>query len=366
MSKILFLANHDIGLYNFRFEIIERFINEGHEVYISTPYGDRIEEFKKIGVYYFETNFERHGTNLFDEIKLIYKYISIIKNVKPDIIFGFTIKPNIYGAIASQILNVPFVANITGLGTAVEYPGIKQKFLIILYKFAFKSIKCVFFQNRDNLNFFLDKKIIDNNKFHLLPGSGVNLNKFSYIEYPSDNVIKFAFISRIMKEKGIDYYLSAAKGLQKKYKNIEFHICGFCEKEYKDKLNNLLDEKLVCYHGVINNVSEFISNMHVVVHPTYYPEGMSNVLLEASAVGRPTITTNRAGCKEIVDDGYNGYLVPEKDMDSLMEAMEKFINLDWESKKNMGINARKKVENVFDRNIVISAYVNELNKINNK
>lgn len=282
-----------------------------------------------------------------------------MKEIKPDIVLGYTIKPNIYGAIAAREKNIPFVANITGLGTAVENPGLSQKISIVLYKVAFKKIQRVFFQNTENQQFFINHKIaID--KQGLLPGSGVNLNKFTVKEYPKSDIVKFAFISRIMKEKGIDQYLDAAKMIKGKYPKTEFHICGFCESEYEGKLNEYNDKGIVIYHGMIRDVAEFMGKMNCIIHPTYYPEGLSNVLLEASATGRPIITTNRSGCREVVDDGVNGYMIPQKNSGKLVEAIEKFMKLSSDEKKAMGLAARKKVEREFDRQIVVEAYMKEI------
>ena len=166
--------------------------------------------------------------------------------------------------------------------------------------------------------------------------------------------------SRIMKEKGIDQYLDAAKFIKEKYPNTEFHVCGFCEKEYEGKLNEYNDNGTVIYHGMIHDVAGFLENMNCVVHPTYYPEGLSNVLLEASACGRPIITTDRSGCREVVDDGINGYMIPQKNSEKLIEAIDRFMNLSYEEKRGMGLAARKKVEENFDRSIVVEAYMREI------
>ena len=359
-KKVLFLVNHDVVIYNFRLELVERLLQDGYEVYISSPYGERIDDLIKLGCHYHKINIDRHGMNPLKEMKLLNDYRKSIRVIQPDIILGYTIKPNIYGAIVAQRKNIPFVANITGLGTAVENAGLKQQVLIRLYKFAFRKVKKVFFQNEENREFFVDHRIAMG-KHGLLPGSGVNLERFSLLKYPEDEkVIRFAFISRIMKEKGIDQYLEAAKFVKQKYPNTEFHICGFCEKEYEGQLEELNKSGSVIYHGMIRDVSDFLKNIHCVVHPTYYPEGISNVLLEACASGRPIITTDRSGCKEVVDDGVNGYMIPQKDSEKLTIAIEKFVNLSAKERKRMGAAGRKKVEQYFDRQIVVDAYMNEI------
>ncbi|MBQ7290376.1 MAG: glycosyltransferase family 4 protein [Clostridia bacterium] len=360
MSKILFLVNHDVVIYNFRLELVERLLVDGHTVVISSPYGERIEDLKKLGCEYKEIEISRHGMNPVKEMALISAYKKLLKEVKPDIVFAYTIKPNIYGAIACRSMKIPCVANITGLGTAVESGGVVQKITVLLYKYAFTQIQKVYFQNTENMQFFIDHKIATD-KHDLLPGSGVNLQRFVPLDYPSDEKVEFAFISRIMKEKGVDQYLEAAEYIREKYPNTVFHVCGFCEQAYEEKLRDLNDRGIVVYHGMVRDIKTVLKDIHCTIHPTYYPEGISNVLLESSACARPIITTNRSGCREVIDDGINGFIVNQKDSKDLIEKIEKFLSLSWEERRNMGLAGRAKVEKEFDRQIVVEKYVNELN-----
>jgi len=360
-KKVLFLVNHDVVIYNFRLEIVERLIKDGHEVHISSPYGERIDDLVALGAQFHEIKMNRHGMNPKEELRILNAYKKLIQEIRPDICLGFTIKPNIYGAIAARKFGVPFVANITGLGTAVENPGLKQKLFITLYRYAFKGIQRVFFQNEENRQFFVDHGIAVDQGM-MLPGSGVNLERYPYRDYPEDGVIRFAFISRIMKEKGIDQYLDAAEEMKKRYPHVEFHVCGFCEPEYNGRLQEAQQKDIVNYHGMIRDVTGFMGNMHCIVHPTYYPEGISNVLLEACATGRPIITTDRSGCREVVEDGVNGYMIPCKDSQALLEAVDRFIQMPWEQKRQMGMRARNTVEERFDRQIVVEKYVSEVEK----
>lgn len=359
MKRILFLVNHDVVIYNFRKELVERLLEEGHEVYISSPYGERIELLKKMGCKYVEVKLDRHGTNIFAELKLLAYYKKLIKKVKPAIIFSYTIKPNLYGAIAASKYNVAIVVNITGLGMAVENKSLMQKGIISLYKYAFKNVQTIFVQNEENKQFFIDNDIsVD--KLKLLPGSGVNLKQFHVLDYPNDEKIEFVFISRIMKEKGIDQYLETAKFITNKYPYTHFHICGFCEDEYEDILKEYQRKGIITYHGLIMDIRKVLKYTHCTIHPTYYPEGMSNVLLESCACARPIITTDRSGCREIVDDGVNGFIVKEKNSEDLINKVEEFINLNYESKKNMGLNARYKVVREFNREIVVDKYMENI------
>lgn len=353
----------DITLLYFRQELIEKLIEENYDVYVSFPKSENSKKFEEKGCKFLDVQMDRHGINPFKDIRIIFKYLKILKQIKPDFILTYTIKPNIYGGIAARIRKVPQIANITGLGTALENEGLLQKIAVLLHRIALKKVNCCFAQNTDNLE-FLKKNKIAKERLQLIPGSGVNLKKYKLLEYPKEiDSIEFLFISRIMKEKGIDQYLEMAKFIKKKHKNTKFHILGFCEQEYEQKLKDLQNEQIIEYHGRQDNILPFMEKVSCIIHPTYYPEGMSNVLLEACACGKPIITTDRSGCREIVDNNINGYIVKEKDSKDLIEKVEKFLSLSNEEKKKMGLKGRKKVEKEFDRNIVVNKYMKEISNV---
>ena len=263
-------------------------------------------------------------------------------------------------------MNISYIENITGLGAVNEKTGLLKKILIKLYKIALKKSSCVFFQNKSNMDFLLGLGAVKNN-YRLIPGSGVNLteNKFEkYLE--DDNVVRFLFAGRVYKIKGIDELLEAIKIIKSKYNNIYFDIVGFAEKDYDNSLLwQLHKNNMLVYHGYKEeNVHEFIKNSHAVILPSY-SEGMSNILLESAACGRPILASNIPGCKEICEDGVTGFLFKPKSVESLVEAIEKFLKLPYGKKIEMGKAGRKKVEKEFDRNLVIDAYIQEINKIKN-
>lgn len=362
MKKILILANKDITLLYFRKELIEKLVAEKNEVIVCFPKSDKVNEFVNMGCKFIDIKMDRRGTNPIKDMGIIFNYLKILKETKPDIVLTFTIKPNLYGGFACRIKKIPYIANITGLGTALQNEGLLQKLTIFLYHIAFKKIKCCFMQNEDNMKFFEKHKIADG-KRKLLPGSGVNLEKYKLLEYPKENDdLEFLFIGRIMKEKGIDLYIETAKYIKSKYKNTKFHVIGYCEQDYEGILEDLQKEEIIIYHGKQDNMIPFYKLSCCTIHPTYYPEGMSNVLLESAASGRPVITTDKPGCREIVDEGVTGFIVKPQDIESLKIAVEKFINMPYEEKVNMGLAGRRKVEKEFDRNIVIDAYMKEINK----
>ena len=362
MSKVLFLVNHDVVIYNFRLELVERLLAEGHQVVISSPYGERIDDLVALGCEFRPITLSRHGMNPVQEMKLLWDYLKLIKKEKPDVVFTYTIKPNIYGGIACALRKVPYVVNITGLGTAVENSGLVQKITVMLYRLALARVQRVFFQNEENRQFFVDRKLAMG-KHGMLPGSGVNLQRFSPLEYPGEETTEFVFISRIMKEKGADQYLEAAEYIREKYPNTRFHICGFCEQAYEQKLKDLHDKGIIIYHGMVRDVKQVIAKAHCTIHPTYYPEGLSNVLLESAACARALITTNRSGCREVIDNGINGFVVEQKNAQDLINKIEVFLALPWEQKKAMGIAGRAKVEREFDRQIVVEKYLQEMKNL---
>lgn len=364
--KILVLSNSYSGLYSFRKEVFQEFRNQGWNVVISCPIGRDHETamwFSSIGCETIDTCFNRQGMNPIADFKLMLTYKNLIKHVNPDVILTYTIKPNLYGGLASRFCKVPQLANITGLGTAVEYPGILQKFTILLYKVCMNKTHLVFFQNVANRKFCIDHKMVKVNT-RLIPGSGVNLDYHSLKPYPSeDEPVRFLFISRIRVEKGIEEYLAAAEAITKEYSNTEFHIIGGCEGNYEKRLRKFTDEGVVVYHGNQSDVRPFIEQASCIIHPSFYPEGMSNVLLESCAAGRPVITTNRPGCGEIVEDGKTGFIVHQQDKQDLIEKVRLFLAKSHEERRQMGLAARVKVEHEFDRQIVVRAYVDEIKKI---
>lgn len=359
--KVLILANNDVGLYKFRKELIEALLSE-NEVHISLPYGNFVDDMTAMGCVYHNFEFNRHGTNPIKELGQISYYKKLIKQVAPDVVLTYTIKPNIYGGIACASLKIPYFCNITGLGTAIENKGIMQKISLNLYRFGLRKACKVFFQNQQNLDFMLSHKVVKS-QYHLLPGSGVNLNNFTLMDYPTEQTnIDFLFIGRVMKDKGIDEFLSAAKHIKELYPNTSFDVVGMIDGDYEQIISSAVNGGYINYYGLQNDVKPFIKKSHCVVLPSYH-EGMANVLLEAAASGRPVIASDIAGCRETFDDGISGFACKAKSAESLICAVEKFIELPYQQKAQMGMTGRKKVEKQFDRQIVIDAYLKELDNI---
>ena len=362
-KTVLVLTNHAGGLYSFRKEVMKAIVDDGFQLYISVPDSDEghVNYFKEIGCHIIKTGFDRRGMNPVADFALMLKYREMINRLKPVAVLSYTIKPNIYGGIACRLTKTLQIANVTGLGDAMENGGLLQKLTTTLYRFGIGKAHQVFFQNVANRDFCLRCGIADGNSI-VLPGSGVNLTDHCAQEYPPDGVIKFLFIARLLKDKGVEEFFVAAKAIKIKYPETEFQILGWVEGDYESQLNALVKDGTINYLGTTSDIRPYLLNVHCTILPSYH-EGMSNVNLESAANGRPVITTDVPGCRETVDDGKTGLLVEAKSADALIRGIERFLALPYKQKAMMGQLAREKVEKEFDRQIVIKAYLNAIEKI---
>ena len=356
----MMIANDTTFVYNLRREILQSLIASGHKVQVVAQAIGFVQELRDMGCEVIGLQVARHGTNPFADLKLFGKYSKILKKNKPDVVLTNNIKPNVYAGIACKRLGIRYITNITGLGTPVENPGPLQKLTIGLYKQGVSGAECVLFQNQGNLHFFRERKMLSkNSRTRLLPGSGVNLQAHPLIQYPAEGKVNFLFAARIMQEKGIDLFLAAARKFHSE--EVSFDVCGMCDDpHYLQILQEAQAAGYITYHGLQNDMNPFYEKCSCFLYPSYYPEGMSNVLLEAAASGRPAIAADRGGCRETVDDGVTGYIVPVKDEAAVIAAVEKFLSLSWEQRKAMGLAARTKVEKEFDRKLVVEAYMKEM------
>ena len=361
--NVLVLTNSISGLNNFRKEVVKAIRDEGFNIYISVPEDSpKAAYFREIGCEIILTEFNRRGVNPLADFKLMLAYRKLMKNLKPVAVLTYTIKPNIYGGMAARLCRVPQLANVTGLGDAVENGGWMQKLTVTLYKTGLRKARRIFFQNASNREFGIRMGIADNSSV-LLPGSGVNLQHHTYQEYPADEgKIRFLFVGRVLKDKGAEELLETVKVIKEKYPQTEFHIVGNVEGDYQKQFDELVANGMILYLGYQIDVRPFIGGVECTIMPSYH-EGMSNVNLESAANGRPVITTNVPGCKETVDDGKTGFLCEAKSAKSLIGAVELFIALPYDQKVIMGQEGRKKIEREFDRQMVVDAYLKEINKI---
>lgn len=360
MSKIMLVSPKDNNFYNFRSELILELYNLGHEVILVCPYGKKMDFFTERGCRFIDITMDRRGTSIFNDLKLISSYKKLLKEETPDVVLTYTSKPSIYVGYICGKMKIPYIVNNAGL---MEARGLFDKFMKLLYKIGWSKASCIMFQNtgeRNEINKLLKGKV----HYRDLPGSGVNLNQFTFKEYPkNEGAIIFNYVARIIKIKGIDELLECAQIIKSKYSNVEFILYGdYDDDEYRKKISQLEKTNIVKYGGIQLDMKPSIEKAHAVIHPSYY-EGMTNVVLEYSAMGRPCIGSNVPGVKDGIEDGKTGFLFEVKNVKSMVEAVEKFIQLKYEEKSEMGRNARIKMEKEFDRNIVTNIYIKEINSI---
>ena len=367
MKTIAIVINTSWHIYNFRLGLIEALQENGYKIIAIAPIDDYSQKLIEKNVEHHDIAMNNKGTNPFEESKLIYSYYKLYKKIKPDMLLHYTAKPNIYGSIAAKMLGIPVINNITGLGTIFLHDSLSSKIAKLLYRVTLKIPHKVFFENPNDKNIFVEQKFIENKKADLIPGCGINTDRYRPLEnIKSDNkdFVKFLFIARLVKDKGLIEYIEAIKLLRTKYLNMEFAILG----PYypgnptaigEDIMSEWLKEGIVDYLGTSDDVKSVISEYDCIVLPSYR-EGLSRVLLEAASMAKPIVTTDVPGCKEVVVHGENGFLCKKKDACDLALKMEQIIQLTHSERVQMGIRGRKKVIKEYDEKLVIEKYLNTI------
>ena len=366
MNKLVIASNTSWSLFNFRLGMARSLKESGYEVILMAPF----DEYSQI----LEEEFEYHniymnnkGTNPKEDIKTLIGFYNVFKKIKPDIVLNYTIKPNIYGNIACALLGIKTINNISGLGTVFIKESLVTKLVKWLYKYSLSKSSKVFFQNSDDRDLFIQNKLVQRDKCDLLPGSGIDTNKFILIEYKNeDGIFKFLLIARMLWDKGVGEYLEAAKIVKSKYPNVEFQLLGLLDVANntaisKEQMQEWVNKGLVNYLGKTDNVKEFIKKADCVVLPSYR-EGTPRALLESASMSKPLIATNVPGCKEVVDDGINGYLCEVRNTQDLADKMEMMLNLSKNERKAMGKAGRVKMVDEFDEGIVVDKYLRSIEK----
>jgi glycosyltransferase involved in cell wall biosynthesis len=369
--KIVIISNTTWNVKKFRKGLVLSLIKEGHEIVIVAPEDKYIDEVLGFGCRYKNIKIDRKGTSLINDFYLLLQYLNIFYKEEPELILAFTIKPNIFGSIAANILSIPVINNISGLGTAFIKGGWLRRVATLLYKIALKDSKCVFFQNHDDKRLFLKEKLVDNNQVKVLPGSGINLQYYQssnlhITQKPQDKFV-FLLIARLIWDKGIKEYVDAARYIRNSNVKVEFQILGFLDVDNQTAVSRSdIDlwekEGIIQYLGETDDVRPFIKNSDCVALPSYR-EGTPRTLLEASAMSKPIIATNVEGCRDVVDNGVNGYLCNVRDAYDLARKMKTMLNMDFKAIKQMGLKGREKMENEFDERIVIDRYISVVNEI---
>lgn len=376
--KFLIIASYPASILQFRGALIAAIKDAGFEVHIAAPdfgdYPDEHQALKYLGYQVHDIAMQRTGTNPKKDLKTIIELYRLMMKVKPDYVFGYTIKPVIYGSLAAKLARVPHIfALITGLGYAfngAEEVGYKksnlQKVMHQLYAAALMTIDKVFFQNPDDQALFKKMGILKpSTPSTVVNGSGVNVSEYSVAPLPIENgtpVARFLLIARLLGAKGVREYAQAAAIIKSRYPSVQFDLVGWVDDNpdaiEQRELDAWIDDGLVNFLGKLNDVKPAIAGSSVYVLPSYR-EGTPRTVLEAMAMGRAVITTDAPGCRETVVDGHNGYLVPVKDVDALAAAMEKFIT-DPDLITNMGSAARQVAMEKFDVNAVNQMMLTEM------
>lgn len=350
--KILIITNHSYMLYRFRRELIQALMPE-HEVVLSMPFVGHEDDFQAMGLRCINTEVNRRGINPKTDLKLFNTYRRLLKQEKPDMVITYSIKPNIYAGLACSMARIPFCANVQGLGTAFQRKGLAQ-FVTVLYRTALKKAKTVFFENEGNAREFLDRKIIPEKKITVLSGAGINLEEYPCMPYPENDSVHFLYLGRIMKEKGIDELFTAMRRLHGELgSQVVLDMVGFFDDDYEAEVNSLVADGIAVFHGFQSDPRPYYATADCIVLPSYH-EGMSNVLLEASATGRPVITSNIYGCKEAVSDGETGLLCQVRDADDLYEKMLSMARMSRKERAAMGIAANAKMEKEFEKSTIVN------------
>lgn len=372
MNKIIaILTNNDDDIYCFRKELIEGLIEDGYQILISCPDGPKFDLMKDISFIYDNPDIDRRGTNPIKDYQLIKHYKKLFKQYRPSVVLTYTAKPNVYASLAAQKYGIPVINNLTGLGSVVNESGLKKAFIMWLFKIAYRKSACMMFQNATNMQVAIDAGMVKG-KYRLIPGSGVNTDRYPLQPYPEGGdgktgaTVVFNYMGRVMHDKGVDDYIEAAKRIKANYPLTEFNMLGFIEPteiHYEKDLKDLQERGIVVYHGSQKDVKPFIARSHAIIHPSTYGEGMSNVLQESASSGRFLITTNNPGCQETVEDYKTGYIYNGGDVDALVLAIERFLALPNNQRRLAGELGRKRMEEFFSRSIVIDAYKEEIQRL---
>lgn len=359
--KILLSVNAAWNIWNFRRPLIEALLSDGHRVVILAPKDDAAPKLEAMGcsVHHLEMNVK--GLNPLQDGRLILRFRKHFREMEPDAVLSFTIKNNIFGAIAAKSLRIPFIPNVTGLGTAFLSGAVLERAATALYKAAFRKLPVVFFQNEDDRTLFLDRKLVTTAQARCVPGSGIDLDRFAAAALPSDaKAPVFLMIARLLRDKGVVEFVDAARLVRELHAGARFQLLGATSAENRsaidrDTVETWVNDGSIEYLGETDDVRPTIKSAHCVVLPSYR-EGAPRTLIEAAAMARPLIATDVPGCRSVVDDGTTGFLCAPRDAESLARACEAFVALSPQERSDMGLAGRRKMEREFGHNIVVDAY----------
>ncbi|MFO7257963.1 MAG: glycosyltransferase family 4 protein [Bacteroidota bacterium] len=365
--RIAIVLNTSWNIYNFRMNLIRALMSRGHEVHTIAPVDEYTRNLVEAGCIHHKVTMDSRGANPIKDSALILELFLIYRRIRPDIILHFTIKPNVYGTLAAAVLKIPVVNNVCGLGTVFLKNNLVSAIAILLYRISFRFAHKVFFQNPDDLNLFVHRKLVQASHADLVPGSGIDLEHFSMRAYKRNSRFTFLMISRLITDKGVLEYIDAIRILRKEGLDARFQLLGAKDPEHKRGIKSeVIDEwhnsGIIEYLGTTNDVRSYIAQADCIVLPSYR-EGTPRTLLEAASSGRPIIATDVPGCNNVVKHNYNGLLCHLKDAVDLAEKMRQMASLDEDNLRAFGENGRLKAATEFDESLVIHKYLQTLNTL---
>jgi len=365
--KIVIALNTAWNLVNFRAGLIRALVAEGHDVVAVAPYDEYAPRLAELGCRFVALPMDNKGTHPGRDLLLFFRFLKLLRREQPDVFLGYTVKPNVYGSLAARVLDIPVVNNVAGLGAVFIRKNWLTRLVRQLYKSAFSRSRHVFFQNNEDMQLFVVQRLVAADKISRLPGSGVDLGAFSYspIQSFENRKLHFLLVARLLWDKGIGEYVDAARIVKRKYPAATFQILGFLDAKNptavsKAEMTAWVDEGVVEYLGVADDVKPYLVAADCVVLPSYR-EGVPRSLLEAAAIGRPIVTTDAVGCRDVVDDGVNGLLCKVGDAEDLAEKLIRMIEVPHEDRMQMGLKGRRKMECEFDEQLVIRSYFEVIN-----
>ncbi len=364
--KVAIVLNTSWNIYNFRMNFVNALVKKGYEVHTIAPEDPYTRYLQKAGCHHHAVRMDSRGINPIKDFALILELRGIYKKISPDIILHYTIKPNIYGSIAAAMLGIPTVNNVCGLGTVFLRQNVLSKIAILLYRWSFRFPKKVFFQNPDDRDLFVTKGLVPASVADLLPGSGIDLKRFTPSPFSRNNKFTFLLISRLITDKGILEYVEAVKRMKAQGLDARFLVLGAKDPKHRrgiseDTVQGWIDSKTIEYLGTAEDVRPFIQAADCIVLPSYR-EGTPHTLLEAASCGKPIIATDVPGCHQVVENNYNGLLCKLRDPQDLAESMIKMSLLDDTALLRFGLNGRQKMEREFDESIVITKYLEAISE----
>lgn len=371
MNKIIIAANTAWYLVNFRLNLARSLQDAGYEVVAVAPPGDDAQRLEAAGVRFVPVVMDSRGTNPLAESALLVRLVQILRRERPALFLGYTVKPNVYGGLACRMLGIPSVHNIAGLGSTFVESTWLTRMVRRLYRWALVRATRVFFQNPDDMSLFLDYGVVAVTQAERLPGSGVDTQRFIPARAPArskDGEFRFLLPARLLWDKGVGEFVAACRSLCSEGRSLECQLLGFLGADNRtaigrETIDEWEAEGIVHYLGVTDDVRSALAGADCVVLPSYYREGVPRSMLEAASMAKPVITTDAVGCREVVDDGINGFLCRPRDAGDLAEKMRRMMDLEPDKRNSMGRCGREKMIREFDEQVVIARYLKVVDEV---